>query len=312
MVDTFAMVTLWPTRGGPGRYVQHSGRHGGRRKEYRGTEGQIGVSAKLPRSSFKQGCSSLDGMPPPSTNRRHELDERYYFWQRRWSRESWITPSRGSRRCGSGQCYRRRSIDSRPKYFLLQHPLLSPLQTCSNTRAFSSRSVSLRPPRNLFPSLLVCIDPQTLLWCRRPPQSQSKPILAIRWSPTTLAHNTLLQASEDCQNKGLLGFSIRWELYAYENAVLGWDGDVWSCESRSCSIWMGRIRADDEGGIGSILRMAWWRAAWLGWRRSWGRWCGRQGRTEGVCGAGARIGESPERKGYTCSWRADFRPGRQD
>lgn len=70
----------------------------------------------------------------------------------------------------------------------------------------SPRPISLRPPRNLLLSLLVRLDPQTLLRCRRPPQPQPKPILAIGRSATALAHHTLFQVGQGCQDKGVLGF----------------------------------------------------------------------------------------------------------
>ena len=91
---------------------------------------------------------------------------------------------------------------------------------------FSSRPLPLRSPGNLLPGLLVRLDAQALLRCRRPAQPQPGPVLAIGRSATALAHGALLQAGQDCQNQGLPGLPARRELYAYEDAILGRDGHV--------------------------------------------------------------------------------------
>ena len=81
----------------------------------------------------------------------------------------------------------------------------SPPQASPDTRTLSSRPLPLRPSRDLFPSLVVRLDAQALLRRRRPPQSQSVPVLAIGRAATALAHDTLLQIGQDCQDKGLFG-----------------------------------------------------------------------------------------------------------
>ena len=96
-----------------------------------------------------------------------------------------------------------------------------------NTRiSLSPRPFPLRPPRNILPSLLVRIDAQALLRRRRPPQPQPVPVLAIGRPATAFAHDTFLQIGQDRQDTGVFGFFAGRELYAYEDAVLGWDGHV--------------------------------------------------------------------------------------
>ena len=99
------------------------------------------------------------------------------------------------------------TLDPSKPLFLPPSFLCRPSSTNTRVPFFSPRPLPLRPPRDLIPGLLVRLHSQTLLRCRRPPQPQPEPVLAIGRSAAASAHDTFLQVGQNCQDEGLFGFT---------------------------------------------------------------------------------------------------------